>query len=195
MIVLKEIRVIKPPFHATIEEVVTWVKPTTVSVMDSDKLVVGGLMVDRRLLVCSHLIEDDSVKVQFSDSEKIVKAIRIEHKNDMFLSCYALDESDAREDWVGLPNRTEETTNDTFLFSYVHDHHKDYVVQLQAVPSDKSKAYSKFLSRKGVLKIDGASRHSTYPIVDRFGYLFGIGVGESCGEFLCQTLTLKGSKL
>lgn len=195
MIVLKEIGVIKPPFKATVKEIVSWVKPVTVSVKDDSGVVVGGLLVDKRLLVCTHLVEDDFVKVQFPDTDKVVNAMRVDHHNDMYLSYYAIDEEDARVDWVGLPNRLEEADKDTYLFSYVHDHSKDYVVRLQAVPIANSKAYYEFENGDGRLRIDGASRHSTYPVVDMCGCLFGIGIGESFGEVMCQTLRLKGAKI
>lgn len=187
-IALEEVEVIKPPFHATVEELVRWVKPTTVSIK-GEHIICGGYMIHPRLFICSQLVDSGIVKIQFSDDE-VVEAIFNDHKGDHFLSYYSADEEDARPDWVGLPNRTEPLDPESYLFSFVHDHSKDYVVRYKAIPVNVSQMFEA-KEETGKLHLDDYERKHTYPVVDMFGYLVGINIGCSFGETVCEAVSPK----
>jgi hypothetical protein len=194
MLALKEVRIIKPPFKEAVFELVGWAKPSTVSVKGSE--IAGGLMVAPTALVTSQIVEGAVVKVQYPDDtvvEGVETTVRRGEKDPLanfFLNGYAVDKKDGVAGWLGLPNRSDPVEGDTYLFSYVHDHGHDYVVQFEAIPLHKSKA---FAAEK--IEVNSWERRHTYPVVDRYGYLVGINVGTCDDEIMCQSLTLKGAKI
>lgn len=188
MIALKEIGVIKPPFKTTVHELVQWVQPVTVSVKGSGSIC-GGLMIQGRLLVTSQAITSPTALVQFTD-DSVVNSVFSDYKGDNFLSGYAMDEDKALPDWVGLPNRTDPIKSDTYLFSYVHDRGRDYVVRYQVIDARQSEAFGSVEAGKP-LQIDCSERKSTYPLVDKFGFLVGVNIGWCEGETLCQPIRPK----
>lgn len=183
-LILKEVEVIEPPFSSPLNDLVGWVKATTISVKGEE--LVGGLMVSSGHFVCSKAVSAPDVKVQFCDNTT-AHAARIDGGGN--ISFYKLDKP--LERWVGLPNRTEQLQSDSFLFSLVHTEKHDKIIRFQIMQNEDSEILES--TDKTVMLIP--DRDYTYPLVDMFGYLVGINVGTAYGEIVSSLIAFKATKL
>lgn len=183
-IILKEVDELKTPYKSPIKDMVGWVKATTVSVKGD--YIVGGLLVNDSYFICTRGVNNPDVLVQF-DNHSTAYACLVKEQEQV--SFYKLDKP--VENWVGLPNRTEQLQKDSFLFSFVQDKNRDRVIRFKIVLSEDSEIVND--ENENVLL--QPERKHTYPVVDMYGYLVGLNLGYSHGEVVAELLELKTAKL
>lgn len=186
LLALKQTSIIKPPLKQTTAGIIEWIAPMSVGVA-TGKIEAGGILISKNVVATTHWIEDDTVAVLIS--EKWQKAQRVyETRDDLFLSFYHIKPSVS---YQGIPTRTEPLHSGTFLFAYSP---LGIIYCFEPIDIKKSKAVRDLEDGKN-LKLDIGFVSHTLPIVDRFGYLVGMGIGTSYGECIAQPLILKNHKL
>lgn len=185
LLALRHTYTIKPPFKNDIADLVVWASPLSAGIIGK-KLEVGGVLVSPNVVVTTQYMEEDKPEIIVQGERFNGK--KLTYENDEFwFSYYQIDRP---VPWVGLPFR-KELEMGTFLFSFSP---LPEVFCFEPIPVEKSKAVQSF-EDKGRLKISLHNVASTLPIVDRFGYFVGLGIGECKGECIAQPFCMKNTRL
>jgi len=175
---------IEPPFKNDIEELVVWISPISVGVIGKG-LHVGGMLISPNVVVTTQHMDEDEPEMMVQGTRQ--KAKKLKYTNpDFWFTYYQIPVPVV---WVGLPQR--KTVGDEFLFAYSP---LPEVFCFEPIACHKSKAVSHF-ERSGQLKVDYKQVAFTLPVVDRFGYFVGLGIGECRGEGIVQPFCMKNTKM
>jgi len=177
MLPLKKLGKINRPFRNDLADIAEWINPLTVSVKSSDGRFIG-VLVREDLVAVSELCSAQRIKVQFTSGETLIAENTGVKNEQLFLSFYILPK---KMRCIGLPLRNSPLDKNTFIFGF---NPAGYFVRYKLIPLDDSVSPSAY--QKGKFEIVDTDIDSMLPVVDRFGYFLGLGVGSFERETIVQ---------
>jgi len=183
LVTMQKLREVKTPYMNDVEHIHDWISPVSVIVKGIVEQT-AGLMVSDTLIATTRMMTDKDVAIVLSTGE-IVKGVQVDYVNEnLLLSFYSVPKQMV---WHKTPTRIESTTISSFLFAYVP--HKKFLFS-KLIPNRDSRT-KEHLDETGSIQMDIDSIEDTSVVVDRFGYVYGIGVGSCFDELVVQPITLK----